>query len=82
MEVFTATFRQAAPIQVSGTSSRQYKGCRQLSKVNGAAVNQYIRLALYNTFDLENLDIRHCAALLNQLNQIKLAIRPVFCWRR
>ena len=46
MDVFTACLRRQVPIHVSDginiASSRQCKGCRQLSKVNGTAVNKVL----------------------------------------
>ena len=46
MDVFTACLRRRMPIHVSDdiniASSRQCKGCRQLSKVNGTAVISYL----------------------------------------
>ena len=56
MDVFTACLRQWTPIHVSDginiASSRQCKGCRQLSKVNGTAVNFALRSKSFFTTEV------------------------------
>ena len=60
MDVFTACLRRQVPIHVADSiniaSSRQCKGCRQLSKVNGTAVIVKIKLTTQHIFS-EQLQI-------------------------